>query len=132
MARYEIFNMEWVRGSTPPNLFRFQRRTSLPGVEPITRVPLVFDDARVSVYAGKKFLFRLSVVENTVHITDPDTGEIRFTPTADQTRMLVRTEPGEPGKNRYEIELRNGTDEQVYVMGTIAGVGGDNDDEGTP
>jgi hypothetical protein len=94
-------------------------------------VALEFDDARISVFKdnGKTLAFRASVQAGTIVISDPANGEITFRPTAAQTRGLTESKPDAVGKNKYEVELRNGTDEEVYVYGTIAAIGGLNDDE---
>jgi hypothetical protein len=121
-----IFDFTWVRGTTRPFIMKFQR----------SGIPLDFDDVRLSVYkdSGKNLAFRASIVGTplSMTVTDPVTGEVTFTPSAAQTRSLTKTELGEVGKNRYEVELRNGTDEEVYLIGTVAGIGGLNDDEGDP
>lgn len=126
MAELGTYNFLWVRGTTAPLIVSFK----------IDDVPLPFDDVRLSVYKGKgkTLAFRLSLVDDggvgpgTVQIDSP--GVIRFTPTAAQTRGLDETaNDGSEGKNRYEVELRNGLDEEVYLMGVIAAVGGINDDE---
>lgn len=126
MAELGIYDFLWVRGTTAPLIVSFM----------IDNVALPFDDVRLSVYKnkGKDLAFRLTLADNagagpgTVTIDSP--GVVRFTPTAAQTRGLDETaNDGSEGKNRYEVELRNGDDEEVYLMGKIAAVGGINDDE---
>lgn len=126
MAELGTYNFVWVRGSTAPLMLSFK----------IDNVAIPFDDARLSVYKnkGKTLAFRLTLAANAgsspghVQIVSP--GVVKFIPTAAQTRMLDQTpNDGTEGKNRYEVELRNGLDEQIYIMGTIAAVGGINDDE---
>lgn len=95
--------------------------------------PLPFDDMRLSVFAGSTLAFRLSTLDTpTQALVDDDTKQVSFVPTAEQTRSLSRTNRGQPGKNSYEVELRLGTSEEVYLLGTIAGIGGINDDEVEP
>lgn len=116
----KVFNFEWVRGTTSP----FQVKIQANGE------PLPFDDARLSVYAGTNLAFRLSTLDTPSQaLVDSDTKQISFVPLASQTRSLIRTNLGADGKNSYEIELRNGTSEEVYLLGTISGIGGLNDDE---
>ena len=123
MARPQIYDIEWTRGTTPKMVVRFTRNG----------VAIPFDDARMSVSDGKKILFRLTIENNAgITHTNPETGEIKIEPTAEQTRLLVPTRADGIPRNRYEIELRNGADEQVYLMGSIDGIGGDNDDEVEP
>lgn len=127
MAELGVYNFLWVRGTTAPLIVSFK----------IDGTPLPFDDVRLSVYKnkGKTLAFRMSLADNAGgaapgNVTIDSPGVVRFTPTAAQTRGLDETpNDGTEGKNRYEVELRNGSDEEVYLMGTIAAVGGINDDE---
>jgi hypothetical protein len=123
---YTVFDFEWVRGTTGPDLvFTFTKNT----------VPISFDDAVISVFnkGGKSLAWRASIqgngdaVAQIVH--DPSLGKITLTPTAQQTRMLTPTKADGIAQNRYEVELRNGPSEVVYVMGAILGTGGLNSDE---
>jgi hypothetical protein len=115
----KTYDFTWVRGTNVPVRFTLSRNG----------VPISFDDARLTVSKGKDLLFRLSVVDGGGEVTNPATGEVTFTPTTEQTRLLVETSLGKPGKNNYELEYRDGTSEQVYLIGTITGLGGRNDDE---
>jgi len=113
------YDFTWVRGTNVPAVFSFS----------LNDIPIPFDDARMSVSLRGKLLFRLSVSDGGAHISNPTIGEVTFTPTPEQTRMLKETPVGDPGVNRYEIELRDGASEVVYVWGMIAGILGSNDDE---
>lgn len=124
---YTTFDFEWVRGTTKPD---FAATFTKNGV------PVSFDNAVLSVFnkGGKALAFRVAIVASVgvpaqlVH--DPATGTVTFTPTALQTRSLTPTKNGE-AQNKYELELRNGDTEQVYLMGNIFGTGGLNSDEAT-
>jgi len=124
MARPQTYDIAWTRGTTPKLVMRFTRNG----------VAIPFSDARMSVSDGKKILFRLTIENNAgITHTNPETGEIKIQPTAEQTRLLLPTRSDGIPRNRYEMELRNDTDgEFVPVMGTIDGIGGDNDDEEEP
>lgn len=115
----QTFDIAWTRGTTETYVVKFQRNGAA----------LSFSDARFTVNSGKKFLFRLSILEGGVEHTDVENGEITIRPSAAQTRMLAQTKEDGVARNQYEIELRNGAEEKVYLMGTISGVGGINDDE---
>ena len=131
---YGVCDFIWIRGTTTPLIMRYER----------DGVPLPFDDARLSVYDKLgNLLFRLTLADNPgtgPGTVDKDfvTGELKFTPTEQQTRALIRSNTARDGtvpdktkgKNKYEVELRNGTDTDVYLMGTIFAIGGLNDDEG--
>lgn len=123
-----ICNFYWVRGSTEPFIVEFVANG----------VPLPFDDARLSVCdkAGN-LLFRLTLADNpgtgpgTV-TKDLVTGKLTFHPLPEQTRAMIASRVNtvaEKGKNKYEVELRDGEDEHIYLMGTICAIGGLNDDE---
>lgn len=116
-----VKDFTWVRGTTTPLVMRFSANG----------VPIEFDDCRISVFKdkGRNLAFRVSIADGSVVKSDPATGEITFRPTAEQTRSLTQSKPGDEGKNSYEVELRNGGDEEVYVYGTISAIGGLNDDE---
>jgi hypothetical protein len=127
-APYTTFDFEWVRGTTKPDFVVTFTKNG---------VPVSFDDAVLSVYnkGGKSLAFRVSILGHLnspaqlVH--DPDQGKITFTPTAEQTRSLTQTKADGAPQNKYELELRNGDQEQVYLMGNILGTGGLNSDEST-
>lgn len=132
MSNYGLCDFVWIRGSTTPLIMTYTQNG----------VPLVFDDARLSVYdkAGSTLLFRLSLADNpgtgpgTV-TKDLVTGKLTFQPTEHQTRSMIQsnlkngTIDASKGKNRYEVELRDGANADIYLMGTIAAIGGLNDDE---
>lgn len=122
-----LYDFVWVRGTTGPLIISMK----------VNGIPIPYDDMRLSVYKnkGKTLAFRLTLADNegsgpgTVEITAP--GVFKFMPTAEQTRGLDATpNDGTTGKNNYEVEVRNGSDEEVYLLGTIAAIGGLNDDEG--
>lgn len=122
MADLGTYDFEWVRGTTEPLVVSLK----------INDVPIAADDVRLSVYKGKNLAFRLTLADDAG--TGPgkvsvDTGVYTFQPTEAQTRSLNETARGDAGKNSYELAVRNGADERVYLLGTIAGIGGLNDDE---
>lgn len=119
---YTTFDFEWVRGTTHPFVMRF----TLAGD------PLPADDVRISVWkkSGKELAFRVALSDGANLVqTDIDAGEYTFTPTAAQTRSLTESKEGEEPKNRYEVEIRDGDSEEVYLLGKITATGGLNDDE---
>jgi hypothetical protein len=129
MAEYGVFDFEWIRGTTSP--FMVEMVTGDPPA------PIPLEDIRLSVYNanGKDLAFRITLVDNPGtlpgQVYEASPGIFVFTPTAAQTRLLTKTERGQPGKNRYEVEVRVDEAEDVYLLGVIAGIGGINDDEGS-
>lgn len=115
MTSPAVYNFVWVRGSTSPLILQFQK----------DGVGMDFDRVELTIFKndGKLLAFR-----EDFEIVDADTGEVKFTPTPAQTRLLTESQPGEKGRNRYEVELRKGSDQFVYLLGTIAAIGGLNDD----
>lgn len=125
MSDLGIFDFDWVRGTTMPLVVTLK----------VDGTPIPADDVRLSVYNGSALAFRLSLADNAGSgpgkVTN-DTGTYTFTPTEQQTRSLKQGKRGQPGKSAYEIAVRNGRDEKVYIMGAINGIGGINDDEEIP
>lgn len=119
------YDFKWMRGSTTPLKLSFK----------IDDVAIPYDDIRLSVYAKRTLAFRLTLADNPGVgpglVEEIEPGVVSFMPTAAQTRMLVQSKnDGSDGKNSYEVEIRNGTSEDIYLIGTITGLGGLNDDEG--
>ena len=123
MGKPAVWDFTWVRGTTKPPL---QVRITQNGD------PVPFEEVRLSVWNnnGNSLAFRASYLANEI-VYDSGTNTLSFTPTAEQTRSLTRTKnDGDPAKNKYELELRQGTTERVWLMGDITAIGGLNDDEG--
>jgi hypothetical protein len=122
----KVFDFTWVRGSTTPLRLSFK----------IDGVAIPHTDIRLSVSKanGKTPAFLLSLADDPGigpgKVNEITPGVFDFMPTAAQTRSLTPSaNDGSPGKNKYEVEIRNGQEENIYLLGTIAGIGGINDDE---
>lgn len=121
-----VATLYFVRGTTDPKVWRFKDSDGNG---------IMFDDVRLTVNKGNKLLFRVSITGDgdapaQIILTDYSAGEVTFTPTADQTRLVTKgTVADGTVKCRYELEVRQGTLEQVWLMGPCEGIGGDNDDE---
>lgn len=130
MPNYQVKDIEWVRGGTQPMAFNFRRKT---GSNPDTFEGLVFDDCRFSVWSGAekggKLLFRYSIVGGEITLSDPANGGVQWKVQPADTRACTFSTVDGEAKNRYEIELRSGIDERIYIMGKVKAVGGVNDDE---
>lgn len=116
MADAEIYNMTVVRGTTPKFIFRFKQDGA----------GIAIESAILSVFKsnGKTLAFRVEM-----SITDAQEGEVRYTATETQTHGLTQSKDDDDSyKNSYEIEIRNGSDAQVYVRGGIRATGGLNTD----
>jgi hypothetical protein len=93
-------------------------------------VNMEFDDVRLSIYdkkvqsETKTLLVRATLENGQMQIVDEYDGQVAWIPTAEETRLLKIG-----AKNHYELEVRHGTEEVVYLLGVINGVGGLNDDE---
>lgn len=94
-------------------------------------IAMQFDDVRLSIYdkdvksASKTRLILATLENGQLVINDEYDAEIGWNPTAEETRLLKLG-----AKNHYELEVRHGTEEVVYLLGVINGIGGLNDDEG--
>lgn len=113
-----IYDFEMVRGTTDP--FTVQLLFDDDGVE----TPIPFDDVRLTItdLDGTVLLLK-TFVDGDFVISDTAFSEVQWTPTAAETRSLTI------GPNqKYELEIRDGSSQSVYMMGTITAVGGLNDD----
>lgn len=102
-----------VRGTTPKLIIMLQSQG----------VGMRFDAAIFTAYAGNRLAFR-----EGMRIVDVDDGRVELQLTAAQTRMLTPSKPGQPAKNTFEIEWRDGQQEHVFLTGTIMATGGLNSD----
>lgn len=124
MTTPTIYDFTWVRGSTTPLIIRFKRGS----------VAIPFNSARLVVYKerGKTLAFKMDTaapVSGDAVITNADEGEVTFTPTQAQTRGLTPSSSVDAaGRNKYEVEVRQGASREIYVMGTINAIGGLNED----
>lgn len=90
-----------------------------------TLVNIIFDDVRLSIFQRDQELLRVSISDTRMIITDPIEAEVEWQPTTSETRLIPKGT-----KAQYELEVRNGADEAVYMIGKITGIGGINDDVG--
>jgi len=122
------FDFDVVRGSAGPTQgLTLNLRTKNLDNE---LVPMLFDDVRLSIYdktvdkADRELLVRATFVDGGIQETDSYQGQVSWIPTTEETRALKIG-----AKNHYELEVRTGTDEIIYLLGVITGIGGLNDDE---
>lgn len=113
-----IYDFTIVRGTTTP--FEFQLKTvDVNGNE----TNLFFDDVRLSVSSGGVLLFRKTLVDGGLVVSDPAEAQIKWTPTTAESRQIPLG-----ALTTYEVEIRFESAQDVYLTGTITGVGGLNDD----
>jgi hypothetical protein len=113
-----FYDFDLVRGSTSPFVFELFNIG-----EEDSEVPLVFDDVRLTVTANDGTLILRATVEDGTLTLNSEGNEITWTPTAAQSRLLALGP-----KNKYEVEVRISGTQEVWLMGTITGLGGINDD----
>lgn len=119
-----------VRGTTPPFVIQLQA-PALPEYDPPEFEAIPFTDVHLTIApGGGGTIYRKKLSDNDARffVSDADLGEITWLPTPAETRALSESKPGAPGKNKYELELWNGTEQAVYLIGTISAIGGINDD----
>lgn len=120
------YDFSIVLGTTTPFRVRFKNSD---GAEPPVLTNIDFDSAHLSIYNGTKpvadkLILRLETgVDAEFVISDALEAEVTWTPTPEQSRLIPVGE-----KAHYELEIRNGASQEVYLMGTITGIGGLNDD----
>jgi hypothetical protein len=84
-----------------------------------------FDDVRLSISRGDVLIARHSIANGRLVVSDIVEAEIAWRPTPEETRAIPTG-----SRARYEVEVRNGTSESIYMVGTLTGIGGINDDDG--
>jgi hypothetical protein len=117
-----------VRGTTPPLVV--QLLAPDPN-DPNTLIPIPFTDVHLSIQpgpAGTIFRKKLSDDDPRFYVSNEYEGEITWLPTPAETRSLQESKNGAAGKNKYELEVWDGTEQLVYLQGTITAIGGINDD----
>ena len=82
-----------------------------------------YDNVRLSVYKRSELLIRATLDNSQLIESNPAEAEIEWIPTAAETRLIPKG-----AKARYELEVWMSGYEIVYLLGTITGIGGLNDD----
>lgn len=114
------YNFTVVRGTSGPTqgiVFRLKDSSG---------DPIEFDDVRLTINKKSALLLRVATIDpdDTLTVTDVNSAEITWAPTAEQTRLIPLG-----AKATYEVEVRHDGFEVVYMIGTITGIAGINDDE---
>lgn len=117
------YDFDVVRGTAGPTQgITFRLRAKDEGGE---YVNIPYEDVRLSIYKRNTLLLRRAISDGGLVLVDPVTNEMSWRPTAEETRLI----PKGPNAS-YELEVWNGEAEIVYMLGTINGIGGINDDIG--
>lgn len=120
-ATYDFTIVRGTQGPTQGLVFRLKANDD----GDLVNIP--FEDVRLSIYKRKTLLLRATLENGLLVVSDVDEAEITWTPTTDDTRLIPIG-----AKAQYELEVWNGDTEIVYMLGTITGLGGINDDEDDP
>jgi hypothetical protein len=113
------YDFAMVRGTTSPFVFRLKQDDGTGAL-----VPMPFDEVRLAIAINPTTtLIKSTVPDGGLVVTDAGQGEITWTPTVEETRQLPLNQAVP-----YEIEVRKDTNQDVYLMGGITGIGGTNDD----
>jgi hypothetical protein len=119
-----------VRGTTSPFIVQLQAPEDL-NYDPPVFIPIPFTDVHLTIApGGGGTIYRKKLSDNDVRffVSNEYEGEITWLPTPDETRQLAESKNGAAGKNHYELEIWNGTEQEVFLIGTITAIGGINDD----
>lgn len=111
-GKYEI---QLVKGNTYRTTFRLKTST---GVFPLTNGRFVF-----SAYDRRQLILRVASPSESLTIDDPDTGEVHFFLSAEQTRLFPVGAVA-----RYELEYQNGVEQTTVIEGRVNAQEGINDD----
>jgi len=117
-ATYDFSVVRGTAGPTQGLKFRLKAKNG----ETLENIP--FEDVRLSIYQRKTLLLRATLQNGKLAISDPSQAEILWSPNTVDTRLIPVG-----AKATYELEVWNGETEIVYMMGTITGIGGINDDQ---
>jgi hypothetical protein len=117
------YNFSVVRGTSGPTQGLVVQLKAQSG---LSLVNIPYQDVRLSIYdpKGRTLILRASLSGGSLIESDLANAEITWAPTAAQTRLIPIGD-----KASYELEVRNAGTEIVYMLGTITGIGGLNDDE---
>jgi hypothetical protein len=115
-------DFEIVRGTTQPLVFRLKISD---GGDPPILSNMPFDDVVITIQPknGSKIIAKISEANPRFFVSNVGEAEITFRPTPAQSRSYP---PG--AKTTYEVEVRSGDNEDVFLMGTITATGGVNID----
>jgi hypothetical protein len=87
---------------------------------------MLFDDVIITIQPknGTKIVAKISEAAPRFAVTDALENELTFTPTAAESRTYPLG-----AKTTYEVEVRDGASQMVYLTGTITATGGINIDD---
>lgn len=111
-----------VRGTSGPTQGLVVRLKAQDG-DSLVNIP--YEDVRLSIYKRTTLILRATLSGGKIVETDIAEAELAWVPTVDDTRLI----PVGVNKCQYELEVWNAGTQIVYMLGSITGVGGINDDE---
>jgi hypothetical protein len=111
-----------VRGTSGPTQGLVVRLKAQDG-DNLVNIP--YEDVRLSIYKRNTLILRATLSGGKIVETNIGEAELAWVPTTDDTRLI----PEGVNKSRYELEVWNAGTQIVYMMGSITGLGGINDDE---
>lgn len=114
-----VYDFDIWRGSTEPFVVRLKTTD-----EDDNEVNLPFDDVRLTFYGlDDVVLFRKTLEAGEIVVTNEEEAEVSWTPTPEESRQFPLG-----AKTRYELEVRDGSSQMIYLVGVVTGAGGGNDD----
>lgn len=115
------YDFSVVRGTSGPTQGLVVRLKAQDG-DNLVNIP--YEDVRLSIYKRKDLLLRATLSNGQIVENDIAEAEVAWVPTVDDTRLIPVG-----AKARYELEVWNAGAQVVYLLGTVTGIGGLNDDE---
>jgi hypothetical protein len=119
MIKPGTYDFTIYRGTTDPLSFRI---SNTDGIIPFTDIQLTISNIKATESADPLVRKKLSD-DDPGFISDDYSGTITWIPTPAESRLIPVG-----AKAKYEVELRNGTSQLIYLIGTITGAGGINAD----
>jgi hypothetical protein len=117
------YDFSIVRGTTQPLIIQLKVSD---GATPPVLTNMLFDDVIITIQPknGTKIVAKISEAAPRFAVTDALENELTFTPTAAESRTYPLG-----AKTTYEVEVRDGASQMVYLTGTITATGGINIDD---
>jgi hypothetical protein len=118
-ATYDFTVVRGTSGPTQGLVFRLKAQSGA------NLVNIPYEDVRLSIYKRNTLILRATLSGGKIVETNIGEAELAWVPTVEETRLV----PEGVAKSRYELEIWNAGTQIVYLLGTITGLGGINDDE---
>lgn len=119
------FDFNIVRGTTAPLIVALSDNVA-DVLTPVAYTSIVLSISKKATVGDEASLILRKIstaADGLAAVVDGDALRVTWTPSPAESRSLLVG-----AKNYYELEVRNGSIQVVYLLGTITGIGGINSD----